>query len=82
MRRATRRARKSEAPGALHARPVNDGLWAAMGLVLVFEGLLPFASPAVWRQVFERALQLSDAQLRAMGAVSMVLGLLLLFALR
>ena len=61
---------------------MSNGLWTAMALVLVFEGLLPFASPALWRQIFERALQMTDAQLRVMGAVSMVLGLLLLLTLR
>lgn len=49
-----------------------------MALVLVFEGLLPFFSPKLWRQVFERALQLSDGQIRFIGLASMGLGLLLL----
>ena len=50
----------------------------AMALMLVFEGLLPFLSPGTWRQVFERALRLSDGQLRFLGLSSMLLGLLLL----
>ena len=49
-----------------------------MALMLVFEGLLPFFSPGLWRQVFTRAAQLSDGQLRFMGLASMALGLLLL----
>ena len=50
----------------------------AMALMLVFEGLLPFLSPGIWRQVFERALRMSDGQLRFLGLSSMLLGLLLL----
>ena len=50
----------------------------AMALMLVFEGLLPFLSPGTWRQVFERALRMSDGQLRFLGLSSMLLGLLVL----
>jgi uncharacterized protein YjeT (DUF2065 family) len=58
-----------------------DLLLAALALMLVIEGLLPFFSPPLWRQVFERALQLSDGQLRFVGLTMMLggLGLLLLF---
>ena len=44
----------------------------------VVEGLLPFVSPALWRGVFERALTLSDGQIRFIGLSSMLAGLLLL----
>lgn len=54
-----------------------DGL-AALGLLLVVEGLLPFAAPAVWREAFRRAVELSDGQLRFMGAASMLGGLFVL----
>jgi uncharacterized protein YjeT (DUF2065 family) len=57
---------------------MTDLLWSALALVLVVEGLLPFFSPRGWRQVFERALKLSDGQLRFIGLASMVIGLLLL----
>ena len=55
-----------------------DLLLAAVALVLVFEGLLPFLSPTVWRSVFERATRLSDGQLRFLGLTSMLIGVLLL----
>ncbi len=57
---------------------MGDLLLSAVALVLVFEGLLPFFSPLVWRRVFERALQLSDGQIRFVGLISMFAGLLLL----
>ena len=55
-----------------------DLLLAALALVLVFEGLLPFFSPTMWRSVFERATRLSDGQLRFLGLTSMLIGVLLL----
>lgn len=53
-------------------------LLGAVALMLVIEGLLPFFSPAAWRAVFERALKLSDGQIRFFGLTSILLGLLLL----
>ncbi|MDT7835470.1 DUF2065 domain-containing protein [Aquabacterium sp. OR-4] len=55
-----------------------DLLLGALALMLVIEGLLPFLSPRRWREVFARALALSDGQLRFIGLASMLLGLLLL----
>ena len=62
----------------------DDGLssevfWAALALVLVFEGLFPLLSPRGWRQTFERLLQLRDGQVRFFGLASIVLGLVLLW---
>jgi uncharacterized protein YjeT (DUF2065 family) len=57
---------------------MGDGLFGALALMLVLEGLLPFFNPRAWRQAFERATRLSDGQLRFIGLCSMALGLLLL----
>ena len=54
---------------------------AAIGLLLVIEGILPFAAPAVWRDGFRRILELSDGQLRFIGAASIVGGVFLLLML-
>lgn len=59
-----------------------DDLWAALALVLVFEGLLPFASPARWREAMRRVGELGDGGLRLAGAISMLAGLILLFLVR
>lgn len=58
-----------------------DLLLSALALMLVVEGLLPFLSPPTWRKVFERAIQMSDGQIRFLGLSSMIAGLtaLLLF---
>lgn len=57
-------------------------LMFAIALLLVMEGLLPFAAPALWRDAFKRAIELSDGQLRFIGAVSMLCGLALLLITR
>ena len=57
-------------------------LLSAIGLMLVLEGLLPFASPARWREVMRQLGGASDGNLRTIGAVSMIAGLLLLYFVR
>ncbi len=55
--------------------------FSALALVLIIEGLLPFISPKGWRGVFEKALQLSDGQIRFYGLASILVGVVLLFIL-
>ena len=55
-----------------------EAVLGALALMLIAEGLLPFLNPRGWRAVFERALQLSDGQLRFIGLLSLLAGLLLL----
>ena len=55
-----------------------DVLLGAVAMMLVFEGLLPFLSPTMWREVFSKALRMSDGQIRFLGLSSMLVGLLLL----
>jgi uncharacterized protein len=52
---------------------------AALALVLVLEGILPFASPGAVRRALQAMNELTDNQLRSGGLVSMLLGLLLLY---
>ncbi len=59
---------------------LHEGL-VGLGLVLVIEGILPFAAPAVWREAFRRMLELRDGQLRFMGAASIIGGVFLLMML-
>jgi hypothetical protein len=53
---------------------VGELLGSAIALVLIFEGLLPFLNPGAWRRVFERALRMSDGQIRALGLTSLAIG--------
>ncbi|MDR7331484.1 DUF2065 domain-containing protein [Roseateles asaccharophilus] len=57
-------------------------LLTAVALVLVLEGLMPFISPARWREAFSRILAMSDGQIRFIGLISIVMGLLGLLWLR
>jgi hypothetical protein len=58
---------------------LGDILVPALALMLIMEGVLPFLSPTAWREAFSRMIQFKDGQLRFMGLVSMLAGLLLLF---
>lgn len=53
---------------------MSDGLWTALALLLVLEGLLPFAAPATWRRVFTQMLQMQDGQIRFCGLVCLAAG--------
>lgn len=57
-------------------------LLTALALMLLIEGLLPFISPRAWRQMFERAVRLSDGQIRFIGLASILAGTLLFAILR
>jgi uncharacterized protein YjeT (DUF2065 family) len=58
------------------------GSWlAAIGLLLVIEGILPFAAPTLWREGMGRLLELRDGQLRFIGAASIAGGVFLLLML-
>jgi len=55
---------------------------AGIALMLVFEGILPFVAPRLWRETFRKALELTDGQLRFFGLLSMVAGLAILWLAR
>ncbi len=57
---------------------MGDLLLGALALALVFEGALPFFSPASWRSVVERIQRMSDGQIRFLGLASMLAGVLML----
>ncbi len=56
-----------------------DTLWTALALLLILEGVLPFAAPRVWREGFRRLTELTDGQLRFIGMVSVGIGLVGLY---
>jgi hypothetical protein len=57
----------------------SDTLWLALALVLVIEGLFPFASPDGWRRMFAQLLTLSAGQIRFFGLLSIACGLLMIW---
>ena len=52
-----------------------DTLWAALALVLVVEGLMPFVAPRAWRETFRKLTEMSDGQIRFIGLASIALAL-------
>ena len=52
---------------------------AAIALVFIVEGMLPFISPNRWRSMLAMAEQMDDRVLRNVGLGSMLFGLLLLY---
>lgn len=61
---------------------MSSTLLTAFGLVLILEGVMPFLAPKAWRQTFQRMVELRDGQLRFIGLISMLGGLLFLFIVR
>lgn len=55
-----------------------ETLLVALGLVLIIEGLMPLLGQRLWRDVFSKALQMTDGQLRFVGLASVLAGLVLL----
>ena len=58
---------------------MKTSLLAALALMLVLEGVLPFLAPALWRENIRKMTEMSDGQLRFVGLTSMLGGLLLLY---
>ena len=58
---------------------MSDIVFAALALMLVLEGILPFTSPRLWREAFAKLIAMSDGQIRFAGLASMMIGLLILF---
>jgi uncharacterized protein len=59
-----------------------EDLLAALALVFVIEGMLPFLSPQSLRRMLVSVAQMDDRILRITGLVSMACGLLLLYWVR
>jgi len=57
-------------------------LWAALALVLVIEGVLPFISPNGMRNAWRQMAEMDDKSLRIAGLVSMIVGLIILAMVR
>jgi uncharacterized protein YjeT (DUF2065 family) len=57
-------------------------LAAALGLLLVIEGVFPFLNPGAIRRTLERIAAMDDGTLRVAGAASMLAGVLVLWFAR
>jgi uncharacterized protein YjeT (DUF2065 family) len=59
---------------------MSDVIIAGVALMLVIEGILPFTSPRLWRETFRKLTEMTDGQIRFAGLMSMIVGLIVLFA--
>lgn len=57
-------------------------LLAALALMLVLEGILPFASPRGFRNLVRAVAETDDRSLRVSGLLTMLAGLALLYLVR
>ena len=57
-------------------------LLAAVALLFIFEGLMPFLNPDGLRKVFQVVAQLDNQKLRFLGVTSMLFGIVLLYVVR
>jgi uncharacterized protein YjeT (DUF2065 family) len=57
---------------------MGANLLAALGLMLIVEGMLPLVSPPRWREAMRRIGELRDGQIRFMGCVASLTGVALL----
>jgi uncharacterized protein YjeT (DUF2065 family) len=58
---------------------MGDFWLAALGLMLVLEGIMPFLLPAAWKDTLRKVVQFQDGQIRFIGLTLMLGGLLLIF---
>jgi len=49
---------------------------AALALVMIFEGIMPFIAPKAWKNMLLQLAQMEDKHLRIFGAIMMVAGAL------
>ena len=57
-------------------------LFAALALVMVIEGIVPFLNPQAMRRMLEKVAGINDFTLRLSGLFSMICGVVLLYFVR
>jgi uncharacterized protein YjeT (DUF2065 family) len=57
-------------------------LGAAVALMLIIEGIMPFINPGTFRQMLEMVSKMEERSVRTLGAIWMGLGIALLYWVR
>jgi len=57
-------------------------LFAALAIVCIIEGIMPFANPQGMKRLLTKLADMEDRELRLGGLFSMVVGLVILFLVR
>jgi len=56
--------------------------WAALALVLILEGMVPFLSPRGYKNMVQQMASMSEQALRGTGLALIVFGLVFLYLVR
>ncbi len=57
-------------------------LVAALAIVCIIEGIMPFINPAATRRLLARMAAMEEREMRIVGLVSMLVGLAILYLVR
>ena len=57
---------------------IESTLLAAIALLFIVEGVMPFMFPNFWKRMMKEATELPEMQLRIVGLASISIGLLIL----
>ncbi|MBU6467958.1 MAG: DUF2065 family protein [Betaproteobacteria bacterium] len=57
---------------------MRGALIVAIGMVLILEGIMPVIAPRQWRNTLLKLTQLSDGQVRWIGVIVMILGIVII----
>ena len=57
---------------------MKNWLFSSFGLMLILEGLMPLSFPEGWRETFKKLIKMKSGQIRFMGLMSFLLGLIFL----
>jgi uncharacterized protein YjeT (DUF2065 family) len=57
-------------------------LFAALAIVCVIEGVMPFVNPGGMKRLLSRIASMEDREMRIAGFISMAVGLTILFLVR
>jgi len=58
---------------------LTHSLWLATALMLVLEGIMPFAAPDAFKKLLLQIASMSDRHIRVSGLITMLFGLILLY---
>ena len=57
---------------------MKSWLFSSFGLMLILEGLMPLCFPEGWCETFKKLIKMKSGQIRFMGLMSFLLGLIFL----
>ena len=57
---------------------MKSWLFSSFGLMLILEGLMPLFFPEGWRETFRKLIKMKSGQIRFMGLMSFLFGLIFL----